>query len=86
MKKLMAILILALLASCALPAPRSPAPGEVLTDGVWGGWQIQAGGMLFRTPVGIKTIGYPVQVVLHEGQWYIWENGYGMKIKLADSQ
>lgn len=83
MKKLIALLIIALVASCALPAPKiEPEPGEVLIDGLWGGWMIEAGGMLFRTPVGVKTIGYHVQVVQHYGQWYIWENGYGLKIIL----
>ena len=82
MKKLMAVFVLALIASCSLPIPQiEPEPGEVLISGIWGGWVIEAGGMLFQTPIGIRTIGYHVQIVEHYGQWYRWDNGYGMRIE-----
>jgi len=87
MKKVIAVLVFViLLVSCVpITAPQVfPEPGETLISGVWGGWRIEAGGMIFSTPVGIKTIGYPVQVIQHDGEWFIWDNGYGLKIALLE--
>lgn len=80
MKKILLMITALLLFSCALPAPKEPAPGEVLIAGLWGGWIITAGGETYATPIGIKTINCPVEIVQHEGCWYIWNNGYGMEI------
>lgn len=66
------------LSSCSLII--KTVPDETLIAGVWSGWKIVAEGMVFRTPVGIKTINYPVQILQHNEQWFIWENGYDMEI------
>lgn len=78
MKRLMVLMVIFLIASCSL-AIETPS-GETPINGAWSGWVISANEMTFRTPIGIKTINYPVQIIQHDGRWYIWENGYDMEI------
>lgn len=68
--------MLALMASCtsAIIEPQE------LIDGVWSGWVITADSMIFRTPMGVKTTNYPIQIIKHNGRWYVWENGYNTEI------
>lgn len=68
-------LVLLLLVGCALSAP-TLKPGETLLQGVWSGYGISVDGQEFHTTVGVKGINCPVEIVLHEGRWYVWSPGY----------
>lgn len=81
MKKILPILILCLFVSCNLAiTPPQPETGETLINGLWSAYTIIADGMVFKTTLGVKGINCPVQIVLHDGYWYIWESGYGSEI------
>lgn len=72
MKRLMVLVVIFLIASCSLAI--ESVPGETPINGVWSGWVINANGATFRTPIGIKTINYPVQIIQRDERWYIWES------------
>jgi hypothetical protein len=76
MKTIIILLMLALMASCtsAIIEPQG------IIKGVWSGWVITADSMIFRTPMGVKTTNYHVQIIQRDGRWYIWENGYDTEI------
>lgn len=74
MKILLTVLAFSLITACVLPIMPE------LIDGVWSGWEIVADGMIFSTPIGLKTINYHVQITQHNDRWYIWDNGFGLEI------
>lgn len=55
--------------------------GDEIIYGTWGGYIIEAGGMKFKTIVGIRTIAHPVELVGHDWIWNIWSPGYGEPVE-----
>ena len=68
--RIISILALAILFSCALPQERPD-----LINGYWTAWVITVEGVEFSAPRGVRGVRVEVLLYKKEGHWYMWPSG-----------